>query len=367
MRDTTVAPAPNSPANSGVLQTNAQNSTGFGPFVNGDYYLIPQGLCDYRIVSTQLVTLVPVTNTIVVGTNNFGATNVNGQFFARQTITYLTNFTFVVDPIVCPTNGVTGATYHQGIEKMTFVRRSFDSLLGQFYEPMTNRFHLNQVTNNLATVQTFERVTIQPDILFSADDLEPPPDTPAPILGLETVIRNIRYNTNNALPGLPGPGLIEPNLAIVFNKVGPSFLNEGPFFMDEPVNFSFFVWGSFDGSTNAPVVYPSNTSLVDYENGILMQVVTASLPAGRVGTSYLAVLEGSGGEEPYSWSLAPGSEPLPPGLGQFSPDCSCWVVPEDGLIRGTPTTAGTYPFTVRLTDAGVRSVTREFSITISAP
>src|SRR4029078_12246351 len=141
---------------------------------------------------------------------------------------------------------------------MTFVRRSFDSLLGQFYEPVTNRLHLTMVTNNLAIDQVFDRPVRQPDLLFSADDLVSDP-TAFPIV-VNYISRSIIFNTNNALPGLPGPGLIEPGLDLIFNKVGPSYLNVGPFFLDEPSNVPSFVWGSFDGSTNPPVVFPSGTS-----------------------------------------------------------------------------------------------------------
>jgi hypothetical protein len=236
------------------------------------------------------------------------------------------------------------------------VRRSFDSLLGQFFDPVTNRFQLTMVTNNLAIVQTFDRVVTQPDILFSADDLAGPPTGPP--LTVSYAARSIIYNTNNKLVGLPGPGLIEPSTSIIFEKIGPAFFHTlGPAFVSEEDGFPSFVWGSFDGSTNAPIVYPNGTSIVDYENEVLMQVTTTSLPGGMLSppTLYTAQLLGSGGQTPYSWSLAPGSAGLPPGLSLSS----------GGTISGLPTTAGVFGFTVRLTDAGARSVTGDLSITIS--
>ena len=352
-RDTTVGPAPFAPPGSGLLSTNVKNSTGISAFVNGDYYLVPPGLCGYSIVSTQLITVFPVTNNIAVATNAFGVTNLNGQTFARDIITYFTNYIFVVDPIVCDLAGTNAPTLRQGIEKMTFVRRSFDSLLGHFFDLVTNRFEMTMVTNNLARVQTFERIINQPDILFSADDLAGPPTGPP--LTVSYAARSIRYNTNNILPNLPGPGLIEPSAIIVFDKVGPAFFNQGPFFIDEETSIPSFVWGSYDGSTNPPVVYPIGTSITDYENGVLMQVTTTSLPGGTVGSPYAAQLQGSGGQTPYGWSLDLGSSPLPPGLDMAS----------DGAIFGTPTAAGNFGFTVRLTDSAARSVTRDLSITIS--
>jgi len=126
-----------------------------------------------------------------------------------------------------------------------------------------------------------------------------------------------------------------------------------------------FVFGSFDGTTNAPIVYPSGRSIRDYEDEVLTHVSTATLPGGTIGVAFNAQLQGTGGTTPFTWALAPGSGPLPPGLGEFSAACNCWVVPSNGLITGTPTTSGTFNFTVLMTDASNQSVTRDLSITIS--
>ena len=345
-RDSTVSTSPYAPFGSGLLVTNVSDTFVLASFVSGDYYLLPPTLCGYSIVKTQLVTVFPVTNNVAAATNQFG------ESFTRDVITFFTNYVFIVDPIECGTNG---PAYHQGIEKMTFVRHSFDSLLGQFFDPVTNRFQVTMVTNNALIVQTYQRIVTQPDYLFSADDLVTAPTVWQ--IGVDLYTRSIRFNSNNALPNLPGPGLIEPSMNLTFNKVGPSFFNAGPFSIEEADSISEFVWGSFDGSTNTPVIYPSGTSIVDYENEVLMQVTTTTLPGGTVvpPAPYAAQLEGSGGQLPYTWSLAPGSAILPPGLSLSS----------DGTISGTPTTPGTFGFIVVLTDSGARSVTRDLSITIT--
>lgn len=349
LRDTTVGPAPFAPSGSGILSTNSKDTVVFSP-VTGDYYLLPPDLCGYSIVNTQLVTVFPITNNVVVSTNDPAVTNLNSQSFSRDVITYFTNYILVVDPIECPADG---PALHAGIEKVTFARRSFDSLLGQFFDPVTNRFQLTMVTNNLGIVQTYERIVTQPDILISADDLVTDP-TVWPF-GLDGINRTIIFNANNALPNLPGPGLIEPTMNMTFNKVGPAFFNSGPFFIDEASSLPSFVWGSFDGSTNAPVIYPSGTSIVDYESQVLMQVTTTSLSDGAVGVAYGDQLQGSGGQPPYSWSLAAGSTILPPGL----------TLASSGSISGTPTEAGTFKFTVILTESGARSVAADLSIKIN--
>jgi hypothetical protein len=78
------------------------------------------------------------------------------------------------------------------------------------------------------------------------------------------------------------------------------------------------------------------------------------LPDGILGLGYSATLTASGGITPYSWLITSG---LPPGLTINS-----------GVITGIPATAGTYSFTVQLSDAGNprQTVTKLISITIAA-
>jgi serine protease len=83
-------------------------------------------------------------------------------------------------------------------------------------------------------------------------------------------------------------------------------------------------------------------------------VETASLPAANVGVPYGATLLASGGTTPYSWSLSAGS--LPPGLA---------LAAATGAITGTPTAAGTFPFTALVTDALGATDTADLSITVA--
>ncbi len=69
-------------------------------------------------------------------------------------------------------------------------------------------------------------------------------------------------------------------------------------------------------------------------------VTTTSLPAATVGAPYSATLTASGGTTPYTWSISSGS--LPKGLS---------LTASSGTISGTPTTAGTSSFTVKVTGA----------------
>jgi hypothetical protein len=86
-----------------------------------------------------------------------------------------------------------------------------------------------------------------------------------------------------------------------------------------------------------------------------LSVVTTSLPAGTVGTAYSQTLAASGGTTPYSWSVAGGA--LPGGLSMSSA----------GAVTGTPTAAGSFTFTVRVTDAYGGSVQGQISMTVNLP
>ncbi len=71
--------------------------------------------------------------------------------------------------------------------------------------------------------------------------------------------------------------------------------------------------------------------------------VTAGCPAlnGVQGSPYSFTVSVASGTAPYTWQLASG--PLPPGLSLNT---------STGAISGTPTASGTYPISVRITDAG---------------
>ncbi len=78
-------------------------------------------------------------------------------------------------------------------------------------------------------------------------------------------------------------------------------------------------------------------------------------PAGTVGTAYSQNFFLSGGVAPYIWSIAAGQ--LPPGLSL--------AASPPAVLSGTPTTAGTFTFTVRVTDSTGVHADEQGSITIS--
>lgn len=87
-------------------------------------------------------------------------------------------------------------------------------------------------------------------------------------------------------------------------------------------------------------------------------ISTMTLSDGVRGTPYSGNLVGSGGTLPYGWSVSAGA--LPPGLA---------VDAGTGVVSGTPTSAGTFQFTITLDDASSpqQSARRAFMITIVRP
>jgi large repetitive protein len=87
--------------------------------------------------------------------------------------------------------------------------------------------------------------------------------------------------------------------------------------------------------------------------GPAFSITTTSLPSGIVGQNYSpATLTAAGGTAPLTWAVSAG---LPPGLG----------ISQAGVISGTPTAAGVYPFTVQATDATGKSASANLSISIT--
>ncbi len=76
-------------------------------------------------------------------------------------------------------------------------------------------------------------------------------------------------------------------------------------------------------------------------------------PSGEVNVAYTDQLTVNGGTSPFTWSVSSGS--LPPGVTLNA---------STGLLSGTPTTAGTFSFTVKVTDHAGLTDTKDTSITI---
>ncbi len=280
-------------------------------------------------------------------------TNAQTQLIDQSVIDYFTNHVFTFYEVDCL---ATNLSLRQGIDKLTFLRANYDSLVGRFFQPITNIYYQIEVTNSQPVMRRLRRVITRPDFLFTAEDT-----TDVSGLGLRSDTAG-NFNDANANATLAGPGNIEPNMVFTFNKVGPllrniygtNYLFSG---LSESTAVTNFIWGTFDGSTNDPIVYPSGASIMNLENQILFQIITPSLPDGNVGAAYPPIqFQAAGGVLPYGpWTWANGWPQLPPGLN-ISPS---------GVITGTPTAAGTYGFAVSVTGGDARTITRSYSININ--
>ncbi|PYU10769.1 MAG: hypothetical protein DMG37_19195, partial [Acidobacteria bacterium] len=114
------------------------------------------------------------------------------------------------------------------------------------------------------------------------------------------------------------------------------------------------------GSTS---VFPASTFQsanywvdVVFNTTMPLAIASTALPNGVVSSPYSQNLSASGGASPYMWSLQSGS--LPPGL----------TLSSSGLISGTPTQAGTFNFTVQVTDSSqpAQSANASESIAVNA-
>ena len=81
-----------------------------------------------------------------------------------------------------------------------------------------------------------------------------------------------------------------------------------------------------------------------------------SLSNGQAGVAYNQTLSASGGTAPYNYAATAGS--LPGGLSLNA---------TTGAISGTPTTLGTFPFTITATDANGCAGSRDYTVNVSCP
>jgi hypothetical protein len=186
------------------------------------------------------------------------------------------------------------------------VKVKYDSYLGTTFTPISYSYKLPWITNSkLSQIQVTRTITA-PDILFTAADMVtpgPPPNDPA-LSRSGTFILNPNAS--------PGGGItastINPTVLVVLNNVGPMYWNMNPGYMDyqQVLEYPIWNWGSFDGTTNAPIVYPMGTSLAELQAEALsggasmpvnvwQPVLNTSTNTGTGGTGGTGGVGGGGG------------------------------------------------------------------------
>jgi hypothetical protein len=149
-----------------------------------------------------------------------------------------------------------------GIDKLRFRRVNFDSLLGQLFVTITNQYMDAVITNARPVLQPVQRAIAAPDIVFTVADLGLLGNV-VPAFASRTVTTGWQNNDPiNGQSAQGGPGVIPPQVVISFTNLLPFFINESPGFVTEGTFLlSSGVWASFDGTTNAPILYPQYGTL----------------------------------------------------------------------------------------------------------
>ncbi|HWN93739.1 MAG TPA: hypothetical protein VNT99_01790 [Methylomirabilota bacterium] len=166
------------------------------------------------------------------------------------------------------TNALLTAGVRGGVNKVTFRKVYYDSLFGGTFTPITNRYADRIMAGNTGRFvdQIVLRPIATPDFIFTAEDINQ-----------NTIVRSTTATWINNTALTPpvvagGPGIISPPVVIGFNKIFPIFVNQTPFFVN---GFDFsgvfgglfqgYIWASYDGTTNDPIIYPQ-TFQYSYRN-----------------------------------------------------------------------------------------------------
>jgi hypothetical protein len=350
--------------NSFVTNTTVQSIT-LTNVPSGDYYIATNPCGNEILYQLPYTNVVATTNLILVASNSAG------DFFSENLVIYSTNHAYWAAPILCSGGGTVAVTnstgLYQGAGKLQFVQANYDSLLGQFFLPVTNIYSSVFVTNFQPVAQTFQRVVIAPDFIFSASDQVAGPSGDIYVSEFSRTLP--AFVADPGYVGLAGPGVINAggavgsSITIAFDKSLPVYLNT--VLTRGTNNLDSFLYGSFDGTTNTPIVYPDATSITKLEAAVYIQVSPSSpggLPPGSSNTVYNAAISAIGGQPPYNWSLVEGQ--LPDGLSLTN------VVTggvTNNVISGTPTRPGTFYFTIQMNDSSpsVNTMNWDYSITIN--
>jgi len=94
-------------------------------------------------------------------------------------------------------------------------------------------------------------------------------------------------------------------------------------------------------------VFPTNCPLIT--------LFPSTLPGAQIGFAYSQTITATGGAAPYAYTINTGS--LPPGLSLAS---------TTGVISGTPTTSGSYSFTIRATDTALCFGSGSYTLNVTA-
>ena len=162
------------------------------------------------------------------------------------------------------TGGFASTGGRGGPDKVSYVRVDVDPLLGEYLSPVIVSYPETVIlTNGVAIRQVTARNIVTPDVLFTAADIGTYVDSPEPYVYRIDGTAFLQTPVPTATLAQDGPGIVETGIQIVLNKVGPWIFNSRDTTQSQGIRG--FVWGSYDGTTNAPIVYPQGTTLYEVE------------------------------------------------------------------------------------------------------
>jgi hypothetical protein len=157
-----------------------------------------------------------------------------------------------------------------GVEKITYVRMPTDTILGGFaFTPLKFSYTIPGINEQggLTSVH-ITRTVFTPDIVFSAADMVGNTLGAAPFT-YSASARGFGFINPGAVAaaGTTLPEVISPQETVTFNNVTPFYVNETPVFLDGTsfLEYPGLLWGSFDGTTNPPTVYPETSTTSELE------------------------------------------------------------------------------------------------------
>ena len=185
------------------------------------------------------------------------------------------------------------------------------------------------------------------------------PAPPQPVLVTTTTIPGSTVSTayTTTLQATGGAGTYVWSLASTALPAGLSLNSSGTLAGTPSAagTFTFTVRASdaADASNSAPQSLTMTIAAAAVPVPVPVTITTRALPDAYAGREYGNVLEAYGGTAPYKWSIVAGM--LPPGLALNA---------STGRIGGTPSQAGTWSFTVRMTDSASRAAGAKRTLSI---
>jgi hypothetical protein len=181
-----------------------------------------------------------------------------------------------------------------GGEKITFIQVHYQSLLGSNMIPVIYNYTMPYVTNGLLAQVAVTRTVTVPDIVFSAGDLIS--NTTPPSWDVYT-ISPVTYVVDGTVQLSAGGNVVSsvysPHRQVTFNSGCPCYVDVGSVeggagaYLDQYTGiYPVFWWGSFDGSTNAPVIFPNGSSISALESQILSGPGSGSGQVQGMGSSW---------------------------------------------------------------------------------